>query len=154
MQDGTAFRSEKGPILWYILLAFFIIMAVIFVPISLSFGFQHMLIILVVLAVITVAIGVAVPKCIRYTFGEKALEVKVFTTEIIRYDSIVRITEDDSPVASMGVSLTKDRVEIIYNNKHSIYYVSPKDRDGFLSELKKRTPHAKYSDERVGKKKK
>lgn len=149
MADEMVFTAEIGRPFWSALIVMFAIFAVVAVMIGYFVSQTYAIVALIIVIIIFAIVALYIPMYMRYTFNDDCLEVRGYGTTCIPYNSIVNVNETDSIYNNtFGWPLTIDRVEIIYDNKHSIYYVSPKDRKGFLDELKKRSPYAKYADVR------
>lgn len=74
-----------------------------------------------------------------YQIGDRVLRIKsgFLLNKTIGIESIRKITETKSPLRPAAVS--PDRIEILYNKNDSII-ISPKDKNGFIRELKMINP--------------
>lgn len=83
-----------------------------------------------------------IDSCIKnyVVLNNRSLTVRVSVlTEAIPYSSISLAKESHNVLASLSTSL--DRILIRYGSQNNVVLVAVKDKEGFLSELHKRSPH-------------
>ena len=144
MYDTIEYRPKVGTTFWMV---FSLSTLTILVVLFLISGPNSKAIIITV--AIMAAIGLFWVKTTKYTLHSDHLLVQIcYFKEEIKYSSIKSITNQYkhfSFVHHMSAALSPDRIMI--TNAHFTWTMSPADKEGFLEELRRRCPGAKYIDE-------
>ena len=77
---------------------------------------------------------------IKYVLYGDYLKVSCsyFGTERIRYEDIVSAKKTYNPISSAALSVRRIQIDYVENGARKMVLISPKNRDGFIEELKKR----------------
>ena len=127
----------KSKIDWWFHL---VVVVFIMVPILSFFLSSYALILLIgtVFAVLCILIVLPMYFFTYYTLGDTSFLIRGgLYYKRIPYKNIERLTETRFPWSSC-TALSYDRIEILYTNGLGVIYISPKDKQEFIKQLKLR----------------
>lgn len=142
MGDEIIYKPEAGAYFWILT----IILLIILSPLIFLWWFAFVLVevsvaVIMILAYVTT----------EYVLTNDRLIVKAFgIRQDVEYRKIISIVETKN-ITSSGAAFTRDKIEIIFNNKRGLTQITPKNREEFLRELKSRAPQAIYRNELASK---